>query len=538
MEFFRSDAFSSQAQHLMRQHHVPGFAVAIVQDDEIASAGYGYESLESKKPCTADTLFDIASCSKSMTAASVALLVEDNKKYPEVQWDAMMSSLLPDDFVMPDPEDTKRVTVDDVLSHMTGMADHETAIMGAKSEHTDTPRSITRNLRNLPMAHKHRAKWEYCNIMYSAAAHLVAEKSGQTFNDFLEERIFRPLNMTSTSLQPASAIAKGFGDRLARGHAWIQDDEKYIEFPQLTSIEGEGAGCVITSANDFIKWVKALLNHEGPISEKVYRGLTKIRAVSDPENKFSRRFESAEVYAAGMEMYWYRGYAIISHYGSVPGFRSRFFFIPEMNFGACFMGNSADSVNGPLSRQLINAVLNLPPVPRSPARKDKNKTKKTPKPTQTLAIRLKDQPTDQPETTPDESKDGKPKNETTAEGPQKPKPKNPSQKEKKPRPQTKPLSDYVGNYWHPGYRRLTVTIKDDKLFIDGPDRSYYGLTLTFEHVSNQTKYTACLHYHNEPYEDHVRAEFVFDESGRAVRMGLKLEAELKHLIWFELEKDT
>lgn len=123
MEFFRSDAFSSQAQHLMRQHHVPGFAVAIVQDDEIASAGYGYESLESKKPCTADTLFDIASCSKSMTAASVALLVEDNKKHPEVQWDATMSSLLPEDFVMPDPEDTKRVTVDDVLSHMTGMAE-------------------------------------------------------------------------------------------------------------------------------------------------------------------------------------------------------------------------------------------------------------------------------------------------------------------------------------------------------------------------------------------------------------------------------
>ncbi|KAI1205642.1 beta-lactamase family protein [Annulohypoxylon truncatum] len=542
MEFFHSNSFSSQVRHLMGQHHIPGLAIAIIQDDEVASAGYGYASLNPEKPCTADTLFDIASCSKSMTAASVALLVEDNERHPEVQWEVTMSSLLPEDFVMPDLEDTKRVTIDDVLSHMTGMADNETALLGNRSAHQDTPRSITRNLRNLPMAHPLRAKWEYCNIMYSAAAHLVAEKSGQTFNDFLETCIFRPLNMSSTSLQPTSAEAKGFGDRLAKGHDWKWDSEKggYIEFPQLAETEGEGAGCVVTSANDFIKWVKAFLNREGPISEKVYRGLTRLRAVTEPAAgvKGARRFESPEMYAAGLEASWYRGYAIVGHYGNVPGFGSRFFFVPEMGFGAAFMGNGrrANRVITALSRVLINAVLDLPPVPR-PVRKVGNAKRD-------VVVRAKNQTVGQAESASDETKEvgGEPKNEkskdqTTARNPKAPKSKKPQQ-EKKPRPQTKPLGDYVGKYWHPGYHRLTVSIKDDKLFIDAMDRSYYGMTLTFDHVANHTKYTAHLNYVNETFDEEIRAEFVFGESGRAVKMGLKLEQALNHLIWFELENDT
>ncbi|KAI1454656.1 beta-lactamase family protein [Annulohypoxylon moriforme] len=553
MDFFRSKSFSSQVRHLMDQHHVPGFAVAIVQDDETASAAYGLASLNPEKPCTPDTLFDIASCSKSMTATSVALLVQDNKKHPEVQWDATMSSLLPEDFVMPDPEDTKRVTIDDVVSHMTGMADNEGSLMGPTAAHPDNPRSITRNLRNLPMAHPFRAKYDYCNIMFVAAAHLVAEKSGQTFNDFLEKRIFKPLKMTSTSLQPASAIAKGLGDRLASGHDWVEDKEELIEFPTITSAEGEGAGCVITSANDLIKWVKALLNREGPISEKVYRGLVRLRAICDPAAKYTRRFKSPEMYAAGLDVFWYRGYTVIGHWGGVPGFSSRFFFLPEMNFGAVFMGNSpgAEEVISGISKQLINAVLNLPPVPRPLTRKDRGKSKKSSKPAKIdLPARPKDQMVDQSKATPNdkvkeetqncnEPKNEEPKEQAATEDTQEPKSKDKQPKKKKKScPQIKPLSDYVGSYWHPGFRRMTVSIKDDKLFIDAMDRAYYGCTLTFKHVANQTMYAAFLNYVNDAYASDIRAEFVLDESGRAVKMGLKLEESLKDLIWFELEKDT
>jgi CubicO group peptidase (beta-lactamase class C family) len=122
MDFFNSAKFSSYVEDLMGEFHVPGLAIAIVQNDQVASAGYGKASLTPPEPCTADTLFDVASLAKSLTAASVALLVEDNENYPEVQYDATMSSLLPDDFVMPGVGYTEGVTVEDILSHRTGMA--------------------------------------------------------------------------------------------------------------------------------------------------------------------------------------------------------------------------------------------------------------------------------------------------------------------------------------------------------------------------------------------------------------------------------
>lgn len=121
MDYFKSEVFAALAQELMRQNHVPGLAIAVVQGDDIASAGYGKASLEPPKACTADTLFDIASSSKSITAAAVGLLVDDDENHPEVRHDALMSDLLPDDFVLSDSLYTKQVTVEDILSHRSGI---------------------------------------------------------------------------------------------------------------------------------------------------------------------------------------------------------------------------------------------------------------------------------------------------------------------------------------------------------------------------------------------------------------------------------
>lgn len=120
MDFFHTQKFQSRVETLMKRHHTPGLAIAIVQDDQIKSAGFGLATVDPPVPCTADTLFDIASCSKSLTAASVALLARD-EAHPNVQWDAPMSKMLPEDFVMSDPKHTAEVTLDDIIGHRSGM---------------------------------------------------------------------------------------------------------------------------------------------------------------------------------------------------------------------------------------------------------------------------------------------------------------------------------------------------------------------------------------------------------------------------------
>lgn len=121
MDRLNDPNFTTYVEDLLKKHHVPGLNIAITHNGATASAGYGYASLDPPVKCSADTLFDIASSSKSLTAASVALLVED-ENHLNIKWDATMSSLLPEDFVMAKKEYTDLVTLEDILSHRSGIA--------------------------------------------------------------------------------------------------------------------------------------------------------------------------------------------------------------------------------------------------------------------------------------------------------------------------------------------------------------------------------------------------------------------------------
>lgn len=121
MDLFNSSAFDTHVTNLINQWHVPGLAIALVHNDTTTAKGFGLATLDPPVKCTADTLFDIASASKSLTAASVGLLVDDDENYENVQWDSKMSGLLPEDFVMAEESYTKDVTVEDILSHRSGL---------------------------------------------------------------------------------------------------------------------------------------------------------------------------------------------------------------------------------------------------------------------------------------------------------------------------------------------------------------------------------------------------------------------------------
>lgn len=121
MDSFRSPEVAFLVDELMNEHHVPGLSITVMQNDEIASLGYGKTVLELTTVYTADTLFDIVSSSGFLTVACVRLLVNDNENYPEMQYDAIMSTLLPGDFVIPGTGYTEGVTLEDILSYRSGM---------------------------------------------------------------------------------------------------------------------------------------------------------------------------------------------------------------------------------------------------------------------------------------------------------------------------------------------------------------------------------------------------------------------------------
>lgn len=341
-------------------------------------------------------------------------------------------------------------------------------------------------------------------MMFTVATYLVEKKSGLSFPDFLEEHFFQPLAMNSTNLQPERARTKGLAGRIATGYAWNEDNKTYHGFQAPDCPEAQGAGSIITSVNDYIKWVKAMMNHEAPITKDIYDGLVKPRAFHSTSFENLRPFTSLTSIGAGWEVHFYRGHMVVSHAGSVPGFGSHHFFLPDFKFGGAIFGNSggAGNVAAILAQELIDEVLKVPEAERP----DWNK----------IESELGD----------DGGEDEEDEEDGEGERLQ-----NVYPDIMQSQPQTRPLGAYTGEYSNPGYHGLTVQIKDDKLFVDAMDRSF-GFTLVFDHVREQTKYIARLCDHLDEGDEPLRAEFVF-KGDRAVRMGLHLEIELEELIWFD-----
>jgi CubicO group peptidase (beta-lactamase class C family) len=105
----------------------------------------------------------------------------------------------------------------------------------------------------------------YNNMMYTVASHLVEVKTGRPFEDFLREKFFRPLGMASAHLHPPST--QGSRDHMASGHQFDKASGNWSVFDIPYAPEAQGAGSIVTSTADYIKWVQAMLHRHVPISE-------------------------------------------------------------------------------------------------------------------------------------------------------------------------------------------------------------------------------------------------------------------------------
>ncbi|KAM3420254.1 hypothetical protein BST61_g3541 [Cercospora zeina] len=500
IDFFTAENFKFRVQDLLAEWHAPGLAIAILSNRQVYSQGFGLASLDPEIPCTPDTIFDIASSSKSLTAAAVGLLVENDEKYRAVRWDAKMHDLLPDDFVLNEDKFTEEVTVEDILSHRSGVPGHHDAFFGLRSRNPDSVKMVTRRLRHLPISKPLRTDYQYCNTMFTVATHLVETLTEQAFGDFIEESFLRPLGMNDTHLQPSAVKSAGKEDRLALPHQW-NEDQQILELKNVQEMpEAQGAGSIQTSVNDHIKWVQALMHREGPITNEVYEGLTRVRIVQDVDSMSEERapFLSFTGYAAGLEISYYRGHQIVGHDGMITGYSSRHFWLPEFDFGAVMLGNSesAGSVIDVLAKELVDELLEVPVGKRV----DWN----------SRAHRIDEKY--QAFLNKSVAKDLRPDLES-------------------PEPQKIPLGAYVGEYWNAGYGGLSIGEKNGELFVDATDRSM-GFWLELEHLADQSLFVVKLKDYWDGLSTERAAEFRF-QNDRVVKVGIDFEYDLDGYIWFD-----
>lgn len=194
----------------LEKWQVPGLAIAVVKDGEIVLArGYGLCEIGKDRKVSADTAFNLASSAKPFLAASVGMLVEEGK----LRWDDPVAKHLPG-FELADRYLTEHLTLRDLLCHRTGLRRADLLADGAGFD----AKEILRRLKHLEPIAELRTQFIYNNLMYTVLGEVVTRVADQPWEQFVAKRIFRPLEMKSTT---ATVTTIG-PDRLAPRH-WRSD---------------------------------------------------------------------------------------------------------------------------------------------------------------------------------------------------------------------------------------------------------------------------------------------------------------------------
>ncbi|OBG18849.1 serine hydrolase [Mycobacterium sp. 852002-51057_SCH5723018] len=237
---------------LMKSSGIPGMAVAVVHGGKTMYAkGFGVrDASRGDKPdnkVDADTVFQLASVSKSVGAAVVAHEVSQNA----VSWETPVVSKLPW-FALDDPYVTGHLTIADLYSHRSGLPDHA----GDKLEELGYDRRQTlERLKYLPLA-PFRNSYAYTNFGVTAAAEAVSAAAGKPWEDLSDEVLYHPLGMAATSSRFADFVAR---PDHAVNHVKVGDkwEPRFQREPDPQS----PAGGVSSSVNDMARWLLMLLGN-------------------------------------------------------------------------------------------------------------------------------------------------------------------------------------------------------------------------------------------------------------------------------------
>src|SRR5438552_8840291 len=235
------------AQKQINENTLPGLAIAVVFQDKVVYAkGFGVRDVNTKASVDADTVFQLASLSKSIGSTVVAELVGEGK----ITWDSKLSVLDPT-FAMFDPWVTREVTIRDMCAHRSGLPEHAGDLL---EDLEFTRAEILYRLRYQHPASSFRSHYAYTNFGMTEGGVAAAKAYGLEWEEASEQKLYKPLGMNSTSSRYADFVArtnKALGHVLVDGK-WVQ---KFKRDPDAQS----PTGGVSSSVNEVAKWMRLQL---------------------------------------------------------------------------------------------------------------------------------------------------------------------------------------------------------------------------------------------------------------------------------------
>lgn len=346
-------------QRYATENHFPGVVYGIVADGKLIYKGAtGVINLKTKKAATTQSLFRIASMTKSFTAMAILKLQESGKlnvadpasKYiPEMQEFVYLTG------------DAGPVTIRHLLTMTAGFPEDNP---WGDRQLEDTDKEFIDFLKQgISFSSAPGQRYEYSNLGYAILGNIITRVSGMPYQDYITENILKPLGMTHTRWEFSEVNA----DTLAIGYRW--EDEQWKEEPMLHDGAFGSMGGLITSLEDFSKYVAFHLSaypyrhspEKGPVKRSALREMHKPetpRLYTDAKTAEGIPCPVVNGYGFGLG---YRqdcgGVVRISHSGGLPGFGSEYRFYPDYGIGIICFANRTYAGAGAVNAQVFEALL-------------------------------------------------------------------------------------------------------------------------------------------------------------------------------------
>jgi CubicO group peptidase (beta-lactamase class C family) len=281
----------------MQAQQIPGVALAVVKDGKIVLArGYGLANVEHQVPVKPETIFQSGSTGKQFTATAVMMLVEEGK----LSLEDKITKYFPDA-----PESWNNITLRHLLTHTSGMTDYPPDF-DLRRDYTED--DLLQRIKAIPLAFQPGEKWSYSNLAYVTLGILIHKVSGKFYGDFLQERVFKPLDMSTARIISEADIIpnRAAGYRVANGQL---KNQNWVS----PSLNTTADGALYLTVYDMAKWDAALY------TEKLLKRSSLEQMWAPVKLNDGKTFP----YGFGWGLGNVRGHHVIEHGGSWQGFKAQ-----------------------------------------------------------------------------------------------------------------------------------------------------------------------------------------------------------------------
>lgn len=321
----RLDEIAALITAKMTDYHVPGVALGVFAGGQTAIRVFGVTNVDDPQPVTADTIFTIASISKTVTTTAVMKLVEDGR----VDLDAPVQRYLPD-FRVQDDAASHTVTPRHLLTHTPGWEGQ----LSTEDKGADALADFaTRIMRDLPQLAAPGQVWSYNNAGFALAGRLIEVVTSRGIHDALRDLVFTPIGLSQTFTRIPDAMTR----RLSLGHREQGGRTQVIRPYQTTS--STTAGGVMTSIADLMKYARFHLGSGISANGIEYLSRARLDEMKTPQLKKNATTDEMGV---GWHLRRLSGVQTCAHGGTLNGHCLLIELVPARNLAFAILTNHTD----------------------------------------------------------------------------------------------------------------------------------------------------------------------------------------------------